>query len=171
MSIIDPKAMTPEIYWIPTSVGRLAIMARPRAGEWLLDEIAGWRGAGIDSVVSLLEGTEVRELGLGEEAGCCETSGIEFTSFPIRDRGVPTSSPATRALVDGLVLKLRAGSGIAIHCRAGIGRSSLIAACVLQKLGVEPDEALEIIGRARRIVVPDTDEQREWLSAFAKRDQ
>jgi len=91
-------------------------MARPRAGEWLLDEIAGWRAVGVDSVVSLLEGTEVRELGLGEEAGCCEASGIEFTSFPIRDRGVPISITAIRALVDGLASKLKAGSSIATVC-------------------------------------------------------
>lgn len=159
--------MTPETYWIPISVGRLAIMARPRAGEWLRDEIDGWRSVGIESVVSLLEASEVHELELGEETRCCEVSGIEFLSFPIRDRGVPTSTAATRALVDRLVSKLQAGSTVAIHCRAGIGRSSLIAACVLQKLGVEPDKAFGIIGRARGIAVPDTAEQREWLAVFA----
>jgi protein-tyrosine phosphatase len=160
--------MTPEIYWIPVSIGRLAIMARPRAGEWLHDEIDGWRKVGVDSVVSLLEASEVCELELGEEASCCEALGVEFISFPIRDRGVPTSRPITIDLIDGLVSKLRTGSSIAIHCRAGIGRSSLIAACVLGKLGVKPDEAFEIIGRARGVVVPDTPEQREWLAGFTK---
>jgi protein-tyrosine phosphatase len=161
--------MTPETYWIPTSVGRLAIMARPRAGEWLRDEIVGWRSVGIDNVVSLLEVAEVRELELHDEANRCEALGIEFISFPIRDRGVPNSVAATRSLVDRLISRLQAGSTIAIHCRAGIGRSSLIAACVLQRLGVEPDKAFEIIGRARGLGVPDTAEQREWLAVFAEK--
>jgi hypothetical protein len=33
----------------------LAIMARPRAGDWLDGEIAGWRAQGIGVIVSLLE--------------------------------------------------------------------------------------------------------------------
>lgn len=160
--------MTPEVYKIPISVGRLAIMARPRAGEWLRDEIDGWRTAGIEIVVSLLETSEVHELQLADEASCCRASGIEFISFPIRDRGGPTSRPMARELIDSLVSRLHAGSSIAIHCRAGIGRSSLIAACVLLKLGIEPDEAFHTIGRARRAAVPDTAEQREWVFSFAK---
>ena len=96
-------------------------MARPRAGEWLRDEIAGWRKAGIDTVVSLLEASEVRELELGDEASCCEALGMEFITFPIRDRGVPTALPVTRTLINGLASKLQAGLSVAIHCRAGIG--------------------------------------------------
>lgn len=34
-------------------------MARPRAGEWLEDEIAGWRAQSVDIVVSLLEPAEI----------------------------------------------------------------------------------------------------------------
>jgi hypothetical protein len=128
-------------------------MARPRAGEWLRDEIESWRNAGVEGVVSLLEAAEVRELELGEE----------------KSRGVPTSIPSTRALIDGLVAKMEAGSSIAIHWRAGIGRSSLIAACVLHRFGVKPDEAFERISHARGISVPDTTEQRAWLSTFAQK--
>jgi len=47
--------MRPQVYWINLPMaGRLAIMARPRAGDWLDDEISGWRVQGIDTVVSLL---------------------------------------------------------------------------------------------------------------------
>ncbi len=48
--------MRPEIHWIDLPAGvRLAIMARPRAGDWLDGEIAGWRAEGIGVMVSLLE--------------------------------------------------------------------------------------------------------------------
>ena len=48
--------MSPDLYWIVGPWrGRLAIAARPRGGDWLDDELSGWRQAGIDVVVSLLE--------------------------------------------------------------------------------------------------------------------
>jgi hypothetical protein len=60
-------------------------MERPRAGEWLRDEINGWRDVGVENVVSLLEASEVRELELANEASYCEAAGIEFISFPMPD--------------------------------------------------------------------------------------
>lgn len=57
--------MRPEIFWIDASLpGRIAIMPRPRAGDWLADEVAGWRAEGVDVVVSLLEPHEVAGFGL-----------------------------------------------------------------------------------------------------------
>jgi hypothetical protein len=82
--------MRPRVYWIDLRIaGRLAIMGRPRNGDWLDDEISGWREEGIDIVVGLLEPKEVSELGLQGEADLCREQDIEFISFPIPDRGVP----------------------------------------------------------------------------------
>ena len=50
-----------------------------------------------------------------------------------------------------------------IHCRAGIGRSSLLAAAVLRVEGRTADEAWQRITEARGLPVPDTDEQRDFL--------
>jgi protein-tyrosine phosphatase len=141
-------------------------MPRPRAGDWLPDEIAGWKAEGIDAVVSLLEQHEVAELELQQEPMLCETAGIEFVSFPIPDRGVPESMRETQRLVRSLSAAVADGNAVAIHCRAGIGRSSLIAACVLVLNGYDPDSAFAAIAKARGIEVPDTEIQREWVSHF-----
>jgi protein-tyrosine phosphatase len=160
--------MRPDIHWIDLPVvGRLAIMARPRAGDWLDDEIAGWRAAGIDIVVSLLEPTEIAELGLDREPALCREHGMELISFPVADRGVPSSPSEAAALARRLAAAIAAGKAVAIHCRAGIGRSSMIAACVMVLAGTEPSAALDLIAAARGTRVPDTDEQRAWLAAFA----
>ena len=59
--------MRSTIHWIEAPAkGRLGIMARPRSGDWLNDEIAGWEAAGINTVVCLLEHDEVNELGLAQ---------------------------------------------------------------------------------------------------------
>jgi hypothetical protein len=46
----------------------MAIMARPRADDWLDNEVAEWKAGGLEMVVSLLEPEEVFELGLLREA-------------------------------------------------------------------------------------------------------
>src|SRR5262245_61231239 len=96
--------MRPEVYWLdlPGS-GRLAIMPRPRAGDWLDDEIAGWREQGIDVIVSLLEAEEIAELGLQREAVRCHDFGMEFVSFPIPDSGVPATQREAMALAEAII--------------------------------------------------------------------
>ncbi|MDP1913015.1 protein-tyrosine phosphatase family protein [Brevundimonas sp.] len=155
------------LYWIELEApGRLAIMARPRAGDWLEDEIAMWKREGVDVAVSLLEQHEVADLELQDEADACRRVGIEFLAFPIEDRGVPASITAARNLVTDLSARVRSGMRVAIHCRAGIGRSSLMAAFLMAHLdGTQGSEqVLQTIGKARGLQVPDTDAQREWLA-------
>jgi protein-tyrosine phosphatase len=159
--------MNSVVYWIDaTPVGRLAILSRPRAGDWLEDEIAAWRAAGFAVVLSLLERAEVEELELQREAPLCEAHGLELISFPIADRGRPESTTSTLAVVDRLATHLRAGQSVGIHCRAGIGRSALMAASVLVRLGAKPAVAFQAIAATRRVPVPDTDEQRCWVDGF-----
>jgi protein-tyrosine phosphatase len=165
----EGKEMRPDMFWIHAPLmGRLAIMPRPRAGEWLDDEIIGWRTEGIDTVVSLLELAEISELGLEREAELSREHGIEFISFPIRDRGLPASLRDATTLVQTVAHQVRKGKAVAIHCRAGIGRSSLIAAGVLICSGLSADEAFRLISIARGVDVPDTEAQREWVMAFGK---
>jgi protein-tyrosine phosphatase len=159
--------MVSQVYWIdlPTS-GRLAIMARPRAGDWLDDEIAAWRLEGIDCVVSLLEPWEVTELGLQRDPALCREHGMEFASLPIPDRGVPQSSRDTVRLAQAVTTIIGGGKSDAVHCRAGVGRSSLVAACILAYADIDANAALEMISKARGCPVPDTEEQRRWVEDF-----
>lgn len=161
--------MRTELYWIQGPWrGRLAIMPRPRGGDWLEDEIQAWRHAGVDAVVSLLTREEQTELKLPEEEALCRANGIEFVSFPIVDRSVPSSAEAFSELVIRLADQLANGQNIAVHCRQGIGRAALIAICLLTVSGMEPAAAMERVGAARGCVVPETPEQRRWITDFAK---
>jgi protein-tyrosine phosphatase len=159
--------MRPSIYWLELrEPWRLAIMPRPRAGEWLADEVAGWKAEGIDIVVGLLEPHEVAELDLRHLPISCQAADIELVPFPIPDRGVPASIRETERLVRRLCDALAAGKAVAAHCRAGIGRSALIAACVLVRSGYDVEDAFNTIATARGVQVPDTEAQRDWVSAF-----
>jgi len=156
--------MTPDLFWIPGPWrGRLAIAARPRGGDWLDDEARGWRQAGIDVIVSLLEGDEAAELDLVNEADAAQENGIRFVSFPIPDRGVPASAPAAASLIAAILNALERGSNVAVHCRQGVGRSGLIAAAVLASAGIDPERAIEVVSSARGQTVPETPGQNSWL--------
>lgn len=164
------EPMRAEIFWIEgVGKSRLAVMPRPRGGDWLDDEVRSLRACGVDVLVSLLTTEEVGDLELADEAGCCVTYGIDFVSFPFADRGVPPSATDALVLVRKLAVLLAKGKSVAIHCRQGIGRSSLVAACVLSWLGVMPERAFERVANARGRPVPDTPEQREWVLRFAEK--
>src|SRR4051794_17637279 len=153
---------------IPTPYpGRLAVAPRPRGGDWLADELAGWRAAGFDTVVSLLTPGEEAEFELGGEAEAARAAGVEFIGFPVPDRDTPRSRDGFRELVSKVAGELAAGRGVVVHCRQGIGRAGLFAAAVLIAAGLDPDAAVERVSAARGRPVPETPAQRRWLDEFA----
>lgn len=162
--------MAATLYWInDLPAGRLAILPRPRGGDWLDDEVRSWHAAGVDVVVSLLTRDEVHELALADEETLCGRYGIEFLSFPIPDRGTPRVRAPFETMVRELQLRLNRNLSVAIHCRAGIGRASLLAAGILVPyLGMDADAAFEQVEAARGCPVPDTAEQRAWIETFAR---
>ncbi|MFL5329104.1 MAG: protein-tyrosine phosphatase family protein [Gemmataceae bacterium] len=146
----------------------MAIMPRPRGGDWLEEEIKSWRLARIDVVVDLLTNEEQIELDLIDEEAVCRANGVEYVSFPITDRGIPTSREAFSELITKIAEQLASSKNVAIHCRQGIGRAALIAICVLVASGIEPATATKQVGAARGCTVPETPEQRRWIADFSE---
>lgn len=160
--------MRANVFWVAGPWrGKLGILPRPRGGDWLRDETSAWRESGIDVVVSLLEPEEEAQLVLDGEAAATAATGIDFRPFPIPDRGVPASRELVAELADEIVDALDAGRNVAVHCRQGIGRSGMIVAGVLVAAGKDLSTALRSIEESRGLGVPETEEQRRWLSEFA----
>ncbi len=113
----------------------------------------------------MLTPEESSELGLSEEARLCDQCGISFFNLPIADRSVPNEFEIG-ALLETLVKQLQLGTGVGLHCGAGIGRSSMLAALVLGRLGWTADAAFRAISESRGCPIPDTLEQEEWVRSF-----
>lgn len=155
--------MTADIYPLPCPVqGKLWIMPCPSAGA-AFDQLAA---LGITHVLSLLPDEEAAMLGMGQELDLCAAQGIGFVQYPIVDFGLPDVDDF-RKLIARIVVLLQAGESLAVHCRAGIGRSGMVAACTLVALGLGPNQARLAVSAARGINIPDTVEQTEFITTFS----
>jgi protein-tyrosine phosphatase len=156
-----------QLYWITRfDEGHLAIMAAPRL-ESLEEAILAWKYEGVDTVVSLVEHQEIPGLVEAERA-LCEEFGLEFLWFPIKDKTVPPSEDDISVLAGKLAKDISGGRSLAIHCRAGVGRSTVLAASVLIQLHIDGGTALDMIAEARGIEVPETEAQRQWVLSFCQ---
>ncbi len=161
--------MWTKLHWIDGPwQGKLALAARPRGGEWLDDEMASWHREGIGTVFSLLTPEEESDLDVAAEAATAKSHGMQFWSFPILDRQVPDSESTLSDALRKLEAELEAGGNVVVHCRQGIGRTGLVAACLLVMNGVEPEAAVQRLSGARGVSVPETSEQRQWIDQYAR---
>jgi protein-tyrosine phosphatase len=163
--------MRAEMYEIiPCPQGRIATMPRPRGGDWLKGELASLKAAGVTDIVTLLTLEDELDLQLLFEADLCEELGIRFHRHPTPDRDVPIRAEF-EPFIDSLTPLLEQNGFIAIHCRAGIGRSTVVAAALLIRLGLSATEAIALITHARGWDVPDTEEQLAFIQALDPRNK
>jgi protein-tyrosine phosphatase len=87
--------------------------------------------------------------------------GIQLLHLPTED----TRAVSQRMLRDAAAFvsdALDAGERVLVHCQYGIGRSALVALCVLVHRGSPPLVAMETAKRARPVISPSPDQ----LQAF-----
>jgi protein-tyrosine phosphatase len=89
-------------------------------------------------------------------------------SFPFPDREVPVSESSLSDALAQLDRELAAGRNVVLHCRQGIGRTRLVAACPLITKGLDPETAVRRLSAARGAAVLETSEQRRWIDRYAE---
>ena len=155
--------MTLVCFPVPVeTAGKLWIMPCPKAADF--DALAQLRVA---CVLSMLPVAEARELGMADEASFCARTGMDFLTHPIDDFALPDDVPFTR-LISDLESRLESGKNLAVHCRAGIGRSGMVAACILVAFGNDATTAQASVSKARGVSIPDTVEQGKFITSFAQ---
>ncbi len=156
--------MRPDIYQVELiGSGFLSVMAKPVSGEWIEDEFSGIAKEGVLQIISLLEPHESYEVGLQNEEKLANKNGMKYISFQIKDRGLPTSVKQFSEFTRNIYHEIAGGKNTVIHCRAGIGRTGLVAGGVLLHCGFTAQEAFAHISKHRGVQVPDTTEQKNWL--------
>ncbi|AFM03901.1 putative protein-tyrosine phosphatase [Bernardetia litoralis DSM 6794] len=157
--------MKTRIFWINKN---LAIMPKPNSDDFLEEDIINFANQKVGILVSLLTKEENFDLGLQNEESICQKYSIDFISFPIIDRSVPTNKQniQIRELAKKLVKKTKQNKKIIVHCRGGIGRAGMLCSAILIENGISNQEAIKKISEARNLKIPDTEEQKEWIMNY-----
>jgi ADP-ribosylglycohydrolase len=159
------RSPLPHSHWIePRRLLAGEHPAGPDAGA-TRKRLARLREAGIDCFFDLTEPSEVASY-----ESLLDAAGAAYLRHPIRDHGVPESQAAMQRILDALDRALAEGRSVYLHCRAGIGRTNLVAGCWMASR-VGGAAALERLneawrGNARSRAwprIPETEEQVEFL--------
>ena len=142
------------------------LQSNARTGAWnreLLKDLTRIRAWGAQVVVSLIEEHEFAELDVAALPEEVERLGMVWRHLPIRDMYPPGERfrdlwPAIGA---ELLATLAAGQRVFIHCKGGLGRTGVVAACLLREMGVEGDEAVLRVRAARRMTIETS--LQEWF--------
>ncbi|GIL86929.1 hypothetical protein Vretimale_15535 [Volvox reticuliferus] len=84
-------------------------------------------------------------------ATAVEAHGMEYLHLPIIEMAAPSDALQAASVVDAVADRLLAGRTVVMHCKGGVGRAGMMAACMLVRLGVctSPAEAIAVVrGRA-----------------------
>lgn len=104
---------------------------------------------GVDRLVCLLEKEELEHLRIPQLLSEAKARGMATEHLPIPDEGLPASMADFSALVDTVVNAISAGETVLIHCKGGQGRTGMLGAACLVRLGYTPEEAIATIRQVR----------------------
>jgi len=144
---------------IPAGGGLIGITFQPGrseragvvSGRDLKDDLAVVSGWTPMSVVSLVERPEFDLMGVPGFSEAIARVSVDWHHLPIADMEVPDAVFEQAWVYHGHVLRqrLQAGGRVLLHCRAGLGRSGMIAARLLVELGADPEAAISTVRVAR----------------------
>ena len=159
-----------ESYWVVPDrllAGRYPGGKSPKEAE---RRVEAFLEAGFDTFIDLTEAGELPPYDVYLPGS------VQYLRKPIPDHGLPRAREhmaEIQAAIDGA---LSSGRRIYVHCRAGIGRTSLAVACHLIEHGLSADAALIRLNELWRDNersqtwpdVPETDEQRDYILDWSR---
>jgi len=148
--------------------GRLILSAQPAKFGALDQAIAAYRRSGARLVVTLLPDQELKSLGLQSLLDHCARHDLTWAHCPIDDFSPP--GPAFEQQWNGVATTVTSlldrGDGVALHCRAGLGRTGTVAALILIERGLSASDAIGLVRQTRPGSI-ETMAQEEYLRHFA----
>lgn len=170
-----------QVSWIDTALwpGRLGLTFAPgkkgasvvQAGvvhdRDLCADLDTLTRQGVQVLAPLIEAHEFELLCIPEYPRLAGERGLQVVACPIRDRDVPNDTAAFSAFLDELMDALLDGRAVVVHCRGGLGRAGLTAACLLAQAGMPPEQALARVREARPGAV-ETAAQERFVYDFTR---
>lgn len=170
-----------RVDWIPTGLwpGRLGLTFAPgkKGGSVYQPGVIHDRDmkadmhtlaqSGATVIAPLIEDFEFELLGMEGYHSAAETSSLMVAPCPIPDRGVPADVGEFAAYLDELMTHLLDGRSVVVHCRGGLGRAGLTAACLLVQGGMDAGSAIRLVRETRSPSAVETAAQERFVHGFA----
>jgi protein-tyrosine phosphatase len=124
--------------------GRLFLSHMPGRYEPLANDIRAIQAQAVNYVVSLTGLDEIRRMA-PEYARAIESQTLAFKrrEYVVEDYGAPENWAEFLGMVDEIAYDLKTGQRVLIHCCVGIGRTGMLAASVLCRLGYDHETAIK----------------------------
>jgi hypothetical protein len=103
-----------------------------------------------------------------DDAAALAACGLRFLHLPTPDMS-GVDQPMLDLGVDFAAQAAQEGRRLLIHCEHGIGRSAVLALCVLVDRGFEPLAALRLAKDARALVSPSRAQHEAWVQWLSRR--
>lgn len=120
-----------------------------------------------DVLVCLVEDFELQNLKINRLPEIAQQLGIKLLRFPLVDATVPENLDTMRYIIKQIQQEFEAGKVVIIHCLAGLGRSGMVAACLLVERGLSGPEAIRHVRKFRKNSL-FLKNQQQFVKKFAK---
>jgi tetratricopeptide (TPR) repeat protein/protein-tyrosine phosphatase len=126
---------------------------------------------GMQKLVSMIEAFEYRELGIEDLPKHCAELGIDHHVHSIVDGSIPSDPNDFAKDITVLADELKRGRRMVVHCKGGLGRAALTAACLIVCASdgeVSAEDAIRLVQDARgHSAIADRRQQR-FVKNFAE---
>lgn len=82
----------------------------------------------------------------------------------VADFSVPEQIQVYKQHIANIAERVKRGENVIIHCAAGIGRTGCAAVCLLKALGLNTDQAIQIVKNAGS--GPETNQQLRFINSY-----
>ena len=152
-----------QIDWITNNLfaGRIGITLCPGkyqpvswSGGWNRDldiDISAIEDSGATLVVSLVEETEMKDLGVQGLGKAILARELEWIHIPFEDTTAPDYKwmKVFDLVAPSILASIKNGNSIVIHCKGGLSRAGTVAALLLCSMGIDVIAAIELIRNVR----------------------
>jgi protein-tyrosine phosphatase len=159
-----------RIDWLETrggkkNVGLTILPGRRDFSRDIKEDIREIKNAGISMVVPLLTADEMNDYGIKDLLTHYKNAELEVVHLPIMDQRTCTREEM-QALVQRVENAIGANKKVLVHCVGGLGRSGMLAACILRHEGMSAKEAIQKVRAVRSPRAVETKEQEEFVGNF-----
>eukprot|EP01088_Endostelium_zonatum_P019981 TRINITY_DN7150_c0_g1_i1.p1 TRINITY_DN7150_c0_g1~~TRINITY_DN7150_c0_g1_i1.p1 ORF type:complete len:851 (-),score=273.90 TRINITY_DN7150_c0_g1_i1:53-2605(-) len=152
--------LDPADLYLSNEVGRLGLCMAPGRNKKKKAHV--WRrdlGADLtrlkdyyntEVLVSLIRDIEIKELKTQEIWNEVKKRNMMSIWFPIKDKWIPKSMVGLIGVVEKIIIHLKRGATVVVHCNGGKGRSATVLVAVMVALGKSLSEAIKAIQKTRK---------------------